>query len=47
MASESIIINGAKQVIIRDNVIVKMVHIEESSDSEADLLILGNHKRKK
>ncbi|KAG2033984.1 hypothetical protein BDR03DRAFT_1013860 [Suillus americanus] len=24
-----------------------MVHIEESSDSEADLLIPGNHKRKK
>ncbi|KAG1905246.1 uncharacterized protein F5891DRAFT_976215 [Suillus fuscotomentosus] len=26
---------------------VKMVHIEDSSDSKADLLISGNHKRKK
>ncbi|KAG2367259.1 hypothetical protein BDR07DRAFT_1479138 [Suillus spraguei] len=83
MQSESILINGTNQVIVRrDNIIVmdieniltgwptyeinftpenlgplkliirlkdpvKMVHIEESSDSEADLLIPGNHKRKK
>ncbi|KAG2099547.1 uncharacterized protein F5147DRAFT_655749 [Suillus discolor] len=82
MASESVIVDGADQVIIHDNVIVmdienlltgwltyeinftpenlgplkliiclkdpvKMVHIEESSDSEVDLLIPGNHKRKK
>ncbi|KAG2747048.1 hypothetical protein P692DRAFT_20736645 [Suillus brevipes Sb2] len=81
MAS-AILVNGADQVLIRDNVIVmdienlltgwptyeieftpenpgplkliirlkdpvKMVHIEDSTDSEADLLIPGNHKRKK
>ncbi|KAG2362501.1 hypothetical protein BDR07DRAFT_1484698 [Suillus spraguei] len=81
MASKSILINGADQVITCDKVIVmdienlltgwltyeinftpenlgplkliiclkepvKMVHIEESSDSEADLLIPGNHKWK-
>ncbi|KIK44432.1 hypothetical protein CY34DRAFT_11104 [Suillus luteus UH-Slu-Lm8-n1] len=80
--AEAILVNGADQVIIRDNVIVmeienlltgwptyeieftpenpgplkliiclkdpvKMMDIEDSTDSEADLLIPGNHKRKK
>ncbi|KAG2357070.1 hypothetical protein BDR07DRAFT_1491117 [Suillus spraguei] len=38
---------GPLKFIIRLKDPVKMVHIEESSDSEADLLIPGNHKRKK
>ncbi|KAG2359778.1 hypothetical protein BDR07DRAFT_1487858 [Suillus spraguei] len=38
---------GPLKLIIRLKDPVKMLHIEESSDSEVDLLIPGNHKRKK
>ncbi|KAG2038105.1 hypothetical protein BDR03DRAFT_1010045 [Suillus americanus] len=82
VSTKSILVNGADQVIIHDNIIVmdvknlltgwptyeinftpenpgplkliirlkdpaKMVHIKESSDSEAELLLPGNHKRKR
>ncbi|KAG1907607.1 uncharacterized protein F5891DRAFT_974296 [Suillus fuscotomentosus] len=38
---------GPLKLIIHLKDPIKMVHIEDSSDSEADLLIPGNHKRKK
>ncbi|KAG1811305.1 hypothetical protein EV424DRAFT_1349693 [Suillus variegatus] len=38
---------GPLKLIIHLKDSVKMVHIEDSTDSEVDLLIQGNHKRKK